>query len=140
MGLAAVVYRNKENLQLGADEPLAVVLDNGQVYFDDVAAERRHEGNLQAAHVRFGNIALISALREEIGRIAGPQSLLYTKVVHSGSHSGDFIPTTQLARLSEDISAIRKSNKQSPELRHFLEDLEELIRVALYERNPIAFV
>lgn len=141
VGLAAVVFRSKDNLQLGADEPQAHVdADTGQTYFDDVEAERRHGQELQAAWVRFGNIALVSWLRDEIDRIIGSHSLLYTKVLYSGSHSGDFIPVSQLARLSEEISAVRKSNDQSEDLIQFLGGLEELIRTAHQERNPIVFI
>lgn len=141
MGLSGVVYRNKDNLQLGADEQFAQLLpDTGEVYFVDDDMSRRHDQEREAAHARLGNIAMISALREEIGRFLGPQSLLYTKVLYSGTHSGDFIPITQLPDLLEEISRVRKASNQSRDLRDFLDRIEKLAQIALHERNPIVFV
>lgn len=141
MGLDAVVFRNKGNLQLGADEQFAEILpDTGEVYFDDAQIERRHFHELMAAHARFDNIALISGLREEIRRIIGQHSLLYTKVVYSGSHSGDFIPVAGLASLSKEVSSVRRAKNPSTDLRRFLDDLDQLIRAAIREGNPIVFV
>lgn len=141
MGLDAVVYRNKDNLQLGADEQFAqLVPDTGEVYFDDDEISRRHDQEREAAHARLGNIAMIAALRDEVGRLFGPQSLLHTKVLYDGTHSGDFIPITQLPDLLEEISRVRKASKQSRDLRDFLDSTEELAQIALHERNPIVFV
>ncbi|MGA8873231.1 MAG: hypothetical protein WB460_18945 [Candidatus Acidiferrales bacterium] len=141
MGLDAVVYRSKSNLQLGSDEQLAhLVPDTGEIYFDDDAASRRHSQELEAIHVRFGNIAMISELREEIARIVGADSILYQKIVYSGSHSGDFIPVDELARLAEEIPFVRKSGKPSRDLRDLVDRVEELTQAALHERNPIVFV
>lgn len=141
MGLDAVVYRNRNNLQLGVDDRLArFVPDTGETYFDDDAASRRHSQQREALYIRLGNIAMISALREEIADILGSDSILYQKVVYSDSHSGDFIPIDQLGRLAEETTLIRKSGKQSGDLRDFLESIDELTEAALREKNPIVFV
>ena len=141
MGLDAVVYRNKSNLQLGADEQFAQLIPGtGEIYFDDNAASRRHSQELEAVRVRLGNIAMISALREEIARTVGADSILHQKIVYSGSHSGDFIPIDELARLAEEMSLVRKSGNLSSDLRDLLDRVEELTQAALHERNPIVFV
>jgi hypothetical protein len=141
MGLDAVVYRNKSNLQLGNDEQLAhLVSDTGEIYFDDDAASRRHAQELEAVHMRLGNITMISSLREEIARIVGADSILYQKFLYSGSHSGDFIPMDELPRLAGEMSLVRESGKQSCDLRNLLGRIEELAQAALHERNPIVFV
>lgn len=141
MGLDAVVYRSRDNLQLGADEKFArLIPDTGEVHFDDDDVSRRHDQEREAAHARLGNIAMISALRDEVGRLVGPQSLLYTKVLYDGTHSGDFIPITQLPDLLEEISRVRKASNQSRDLRDFLDSTEKLAQIALHERNPIVFV
>jgi hypothetical protein len=141
MGLDAVVYRNKHNRTLGDDEPVArVAEDTGEVYFEDNEIARRHHTEREAAHARLGNLATISALRAEIGRIAGPRGLLYTKFVYSGSHSGDIIPVAEFARLSKEISSLRETNGLSEDLGLFLSSVEELLQAAIRERNPIVFV
>ena len=92
MGLDAVVYRNKKHLQLGPHKEIAQLIpDTGEVYFENDEISRRLREQLQAAHFRLGNITEIAELRDEVIRLAGPNSMLYKRVLYSGSHSGDFV-------------------------------------------------
>ena len=141
MGLDAVVYRNKRHLKLGSDEELArCVPETGEVYFDDDKLSRKYHHKREAVAQRLGNVAQISALREEAARLFGPESMLLGKVLYSGTHSGDAIPLESVPLLSTELESITDANEQSPEMRHFIRSLQELIRAANDEKNPIVFV
>ena len=141
MGLDAVVYRNRKHLQLGPDEETAQLIpDTGQVYFDNDETSRRHYDQLKAADIRLGNISKIAELRDEMIQLAGTTNMLYQKVLYSGSHSGDFVPLDELRLMLDEIRSVRRTGKPSKELRRFLDQMEELIRTATNESNPIVFV
>jgi hypothetical protein len=141
VGLDAVVYRNRKHLQLGSDEELArLVPETGEVYFDNDELSRKHRHQLETVGHRLGNIAAISALRDEATPLIGPESILLRKVIYSGTHSGDMIPLESLPLLSAELESISNANQQSPELRHFIRSLQELIRAANHEGNPIVFI
>jgi hypothetical protein len=140
VGLDAVVYRNRKQLQLGPDEKFAqVVPETGETYFENDEISRRHRDRLQAAHYRLGNITEISYLRDEVLRLGAPTWQLCSKVLYSGSHSVDFIAVNELPSLLQEIVSLQTS-EPSKELRDFLDEMEGLIRVAMREGNPIVFV
>jgi len=89
---------------------------------------------------RLGNIAEIAKLREQISRLRGSESVVLQKVLHLGTHSGDSIPLDAIPALSAELNLIRSSREHSPEVQRFLTSLEELIRAAKDEGNPIVFV
>ena len=45
-----------------------------------------------------------------------------------------------IAKLSAELNLISNISQQSPELRHLVSSLEELIRASNDEANPIVFV
>jgi len=117
-----------------------MVPETGEVYFENGELSRKHRHQLQAVEHRLGDITEISALREEATRLIGPESVVLQKVLYSGTHSGDTIPVESLASLSAELNSITNSSQQSPELRRSVGSLEELVRAAKYEGNPIVFV
>lgn len=141
MGLDAVVYRNRKNLQLGPDEEFAhLVPETGETYFENDEISRKHRERFQAAHRRLGNIAEIAFLRNEILQLGAGAGKLYSKVLYSGSHSGDFIAVNELPLLLEEIASLRKRGKHSEEMEGFLNQMEALVRAAINEPNPVVFV
>jgi len=141
VGLDAVVYRNKKHLHLGEDEKSAQLIpERGEVYFENDELSRKHREQLIAAGARLGNITEIAELRDELSRLTVPASILREKVLYSGSHSGDFIPFDELSVLLDEIHLVRRTGKASRELQSFLDSIEELIRAATNETNPIVFV
>ena len=141
MGLDAVVYRNKANLNLGADEKEArVVAETGEVYFASDALSRKYREQLRAVARRIGNVAEVGVLRDEVARSTGTSGFIVTKILYSATHSGDTIPVESLPALSEELTLLRGSANQSSELRQFVGSFEELVRAAETERNPIVFV
>src|ERR1700722_13378666 len=141
MGLDAVVYRNRKHLKLGPDENAAqLVSETGEVYFENDEISRKYRGERHAVERRLGNIAEIAKLREQISRLRGSESVVLQKVLHLGTHSGDSIPLDAIPALSAELNLIRSSREHSPEVQRFLTSLEELIRAAKDEGNPIVFV
>jgi len=117
-----------------------MVPETGEVYFENDQLSRKYQRQLEAVEHRLGNIAEISALREEAARLIQPESIVLQKVLYSGTHSGDTIPVQSLSSLAAEINSINNASHQSPELRRFVSSLEELIRAAKDEGNPIVFV
>ncbi len=142
MGLDAVVYRNKANIELGEKLDKAKIDERtGEIYFENEIDDRETPRDLiEAAEYRIGNIAEVDSLRDEIATLLGPGNQIGDKVLYSGSHSGDVIPVDQLPRLAGEIESIQKMNRSSKELSRFLENLKALINAAINENNPIVFV
>jgi hypothetical protein len=141
VGLDAVVYRNRKHLKLGPDGNAAqLVPETGEVYFENDEISRKYRGERHAAERRLGNIAEIAELREQISRLRGPESVVLQKVLHLGTHSGDSIPLDAIPALSAELNFIRSNREHSPEMLRFVTSLEELIRAAKDEGNPIVFV
>ena len=140
MGVDAVVYRNKNHLELGPDEDAAqLVGETGEVYFEDEGLARKYRNQIKAVEFRLGNIAEISALKTEVSRLIGPESLLVQRILCSGTHSGSVVPLQSLSTLSTELKYLKGTSKQSDELRRFLASLEELVQSAMSESNPIVF-
>lgn len=140
MGLDAVVFTNRKNLRLGADEKFAL-LDpkTGQTYFEDAKTERKYRDQLVAAEDRIGNIATVGALRTEVLQLLEPGSFTVQKVLYDGTHSGDRILIETLPVLSAELDRLNKAGYMSPLLREFVGKLEGLVRAANQESNPIVF-
>jgi hypothetical protein len=141
MGLDAVVYRNRQHLQLELDETAGQLIpETGEVYFESDEISRKYLHKRHAVKHRLGNLAEIAALRSEVTQFGAPKDILLEKVLYSGSHSGDFIPLELLPLLSAEIKSIYNSSGASSELLEFLGSMEDLIRAAKDEGNPIVFV
>jgi hypothetical protein len=81
MGLDAVVYRKKGNLPFDADA-LGALLDptTGEYYFSDAGLDRRFTSETRTAvKKRIGNIALISELRQQAGRVLQENLVVLSK-------------------------------------------------------------
>ena len=147
MGLDAVVYRSKANLPFDADVVGAVVDETtGEYYFSDQnlepALEREFPRETRiAVQKRIGNIALVAALREDAGRILGGQSIIVSKVLYSGTHSGDSIPLDLTSALEDELFRLRHYAEQNnvDHLKQFVSDMLDLVGGAKRERNPIVF-
>src|SRR2546426_585254 len=97
MGLDAAVYRRLEELPFTKDDLRFVEVDprTGQVDFEDAALFRAWSDKVKVVQKRIGNIAMVNRLKAELERIFGdssPETLLISKVLYSGTHSGDVIP------------------------------------------------
>ena len=85
---------------------------------------------------------MIAALRDEIFTFLDKDALLLTKVLYSGSHSGDEIKVQDIERLDLEIRSTREKSGASRSLavEKFLEDMSELVEKAREQGSPITFV
>lgn len=93
---------------------------------------------------RLGNVAMIASLSEEIKCWVKENlaPLICSRILYSGSHSGDTIEIQEIDQLREEIKVIkcRRDVRHSAELEEFLGKLEELALSAEKEKSPIIFI
>lgn len=147
MGLDAAVYRRLEELPFAKEDLPFVAVDprTGQVDFEDAALFKAWSDRVKAVEKRIGNIALVNVLKSELEGILGQSSsetLLITKVLYSGTHSGDIIAKEDLGSLKHEIALVRGLAGRQPslELASFLADIEELVAASEMHGNPIVFI
>jgi len=148
MGLDAVVYRSKKSLPFEHDTVGAILdVPTGEYDVPDRALEPAFEQKFPresriAANKRIGNLALVSWLRERAFLVLKDRSIVLSKVLYSGSHSGDSIPVEQTIELRNELLQLGGSVEQ-PDREHmkqFVTDMLELVEAARREGNPIVFV
>jgi hypothetical protein len=139
MGLDVVVFRNAKNLQqeFGWD-----LFDVDKATGEALPKDAEHkipQGKLFAIERRLGNISEIARLRESVGELLRNQeSILQSRVLYSGSHSGDSIPLNKLPQVREEIALLKSYDR--PELSTFIGAMEAVMDAAETEGNPIVFV
>jgi hypothetical protein len=142
MGLDAVVYLHRDNLPLNVSGFPNIDDETGEIYFEDPKLAKQHPADLfTAIHKNLGNIAMIAALRAEVGKVLKGDTVLSDKILYNGSHSGDIIGLDELADLELEINLVRKRTvDKSADLESLLDSLSELVEAARTQRNPIVFV
>ena len=147
MGLDAAVYRRLEELSFTEKDLSSITVDpkTGQVDFEDPALFRIWRDKIKAVEKRIGNSSFVNLLKTEIEELLGhstAEMLLISKVLYSGTHSGDMISKHDLDYLRREIGLIRgiAGSHGSPELGNFLADMEELVVASEKHRNPIVFI
>jgi hypothetical protein len=147
MGLDAAVYKRLEELPFTKEDLRFIAVDprTGQVDFEDAALFRAWGDKVKAVEKRIGNIVLVDLLKSELEKVLGQtssQALLITKVLYSGTHSGDMISMEDHRSLRNEIALIRgiSGSHMSSKLKNFLADMEELIAASEHQGNPIVFV
>jgi hypothetical protein len=147
MGLDAAVYRQLDELPFTKEDLRFIEVDprTGQVDFEDAALFRAWSDKVKVVEKRIGNIALVNVLKAELEGIlgeSGSETLLISKVLYSGTHSGDVISTDELDSLRQEIALVRgiAGCRKSSELEGFLADMDELADAAKRHGNPIVFV
>lgn len=127
MGLDAVVYLRSANAR------------DSRLLKDNQADSFLNE--TPAIHKRLGNASMIAWIADEILPLVGNDSVLFSRVLYSGSHSGDSVRLEELNRLESEIRVLRESPLgRSSELETFLEAMSDLIMRAREEGTPIVFV
>lgn len=147
MGLDAAVYKQLDELLFTKADLRFVEVDprTGEVDFENAALYHAWKDKVRAVDKRIGNITAVSLLRAELEEILGPSSsetLLISKVLYNGTHSGDIISLEHLSSLRHEIALVRgiAEGKRSRELENFLADMEELATASERHGNPIVFV
>ena len=140
MGLDAFVFRSKEHLPFDA-QALGAEFDaeTGEYFFYDVELDRKYSLEARTAcHKRIGNITAVTQLRAEARRVLGEESMVLSRVLYSGTHSGDTLKVESIPALKRELARLQ-SAAPSLAMLEFIRDLEELARVAKAEGNPIVF-
>jgi len=128
---------------------VGAILDEptGEYYVSDLDLESAFEQKFPretriAADKRIGNIALVSWLRERASLVLKDRSIVLSKVLYSGSHSGDSIPVEQTLALRDELLQLGGSVEQPDRdhMKQFVTDMLELVDAARREGNPIVFV
>lgn len=146
MGLAAVVYLDKENIKIDFDKDALRFDDRtGEVYVDDIIASQSYpEDMFIAIYKNLGNIMAIAEIRKEIIDMSHEESsVLLEKVLYSGSHSGDIIEVKDLTALEFEINMIKGKTVEYVSdniVILFLQSMEELVQAAKKQVNPIVFI
>ena len=146
MSVNAIVYTNKKNIKFDKiyNNFLDIDKDTGEVF---VAEENDYTSNLSediyvAISRHIGNLSTINYLYRIIADIFNSeQSIILSKILYSGSHSGDKIECSELYQLESEINIIKeKSDKSDSVVSHFIDTMLELSFVSKKEGNPIVFV
>ena len=101
-----------------------------------------HSGYL--AEERLGNISAIAHIRELLSRVTGERTrhlpILQSRVVYSGSHSGDYLSSDTSAGLFDEVEEAEKFNDSwDAGDREFFASVRRLGEASIERRNPIVF-
>ena len=145
MGLDAVVYTNVKNLDRDGALETSRVVDRltGEVYFEDDNVARRYPPEtFQAINLRLGNVSALGEILKEISQVIPADGILRSRILKSFSHSGDVIGGDELEKLDHEVQLTRTltTGVRSVALTEFLGTLEQLIKTAREQENPIVFV
>ena len=112
MGLSAVVFRPG---------------------FDDLG-----EPESVLAQDSIGSVTMVGHLRERASQCIGKDSLVVSRVLYSGTHSGDEIPHTEMASLLLEIRTLEQDDDN--DVRRFCSIMSELTEAALAHDASITFI
>ena len=99
------------------------------VYADDEQEE-------QIESIWIGNIALVAALREEVGALDGGYPLVLGRVLYNGVHCGDEIKAAEVETLRAELLRLPEGSSY---LQRFRAELLALCELALERGRPIVF-
>lgn len=95
MGLDAVVYLRPGN----AKDSRLLTGDHTELSLDETPA----------IHKRLGNASMIAWIADEALQLLGKDSVLFSKVLYSGTHSGDSVRHVELNKLESEIKVLREN-------------------------------
>jgi len=141
MSLDAMVFKNRKHLPFDPDA-LGASFDSetGEYFFEDEELEQKYPGDLTVAVAKpLGNITAVGHLREELEEVLEDESVVLSKVLYSGTHTGDHLSLDDLPELEWELSEIDKylKKRKSPLVSRFVADMRELSAAAHHEHNPI---
>ena len=90
-----------------------------------------------AVQKRIGNTAHIATLREDAKRVLEDHSIVLSKVLYSGTHSGDSIPLGLTSALETELFRLGRYAEQNhvDHLKQFVTDMQDLVGGAKREGN-----
>jgi hypothetical protein len=96
-------------------------------------AQEEHE----LASKRLGNVSHIAFLREYAIHMLGTESLVVSKILYNGTHSGDSLAVSELQPLTSELLALEQTADRSAQT--FARDMLELVHTASTLVRPIHF-
>lgn len=117
----------------------------------DIEAHDRWESLRPCQHKHFwlierwlGNVSLIGSIRALLQRYSSDPAreypVVWSKVIHDGAHSGDFLMSDAVQQLGDEVDRLgRLENVKSTPLVELLSKLEDLVRASLSVNKPISF-
>ena len=92
---------------------------------------------------RPGNFALIGFLRELLADTPERFPVLLTKVLYDGGHAGDHLALDEVNHLAVEVELLKSVHSHQKDnenlIRHFEQQMLELVQAAQSVRKPIAF-
>ena len=101
----------------------------------DVSIFDKNERRL--ATRRIGNVAHVARLRDLAAARLGSKSLVVSKMLYDGTHSGDSLAVTELGQLSTELLALEGAPEQ--EMQSFAREMLEIVRAARQHERPVCF-
>lgn len=162
MSLNAVVYCDcveKGRLTIPHPHPDLLFIDetgSPDIISDDpldIESHDRWESLRPCQHEHFwlaerwlGNTSLIGSIRELIEKHSSDPAreypTLWSKVIYDSSHSGDFLISNDVRKLSDEMDRLSRMENlltTDTNLVEFLRKLQDLIRASLSVNKPISF-
>ena len=101
-----------------------------------------HPGGMLLRY-RLGNISLIGSLRSELQREPSRFPILFSKVLFSGSHAGDYIPFDLVPALQRELEGLAdfrcSARKTDAFMSEFRTQMSALVAASLAVSKPITF-
>jgi len=143
MGLDAAVYKSKKSLPFDP-EALGASFDpqTGEYFFEEPELDRKYPSDLRVAISKhLGNLTAIGHLREELSEVLETTSAVLSKIIYSGTHTGDCLALDAIPELEWELFLIDDYLKKRsfPLVSQFVADMRELASAARDEGNPIVF-
>ena len=97
------------------------------------------EGNILVcfADERLGNIAAVAEVREELSKYLSANSVMLSRVIYSGSHSGDCLDVGLVQKLHREMEGLPTNLTEATQ--EFLKGLFNIVKAALDHNLPIDF-
>jgi len=95
------------------------------------------EDDHRLATKRIGNVAHVAFLRELATARLGSKSLVVSRILYDGTHSGDSLAVNDLGQLTKELLVLEDATE--PEMQAFACDMLEMVRVARQHEKPLCF-
>jgi hypothetical protein len=143
MSLHAVVYKRLENVSQEIRELVRTAdPSNGEIEFIADELEVRYSRDcLLAADVVLGNSSMILWLANAIEKECGGKCQTLSRAfLYDGSHSGDFVPLSDVIKIKNELEMARLDAPHiEKEIRELAKKVGVLVSAAMREGNPIVF-
>jgi len=145
MGITAIIYNTeREIIEKYKISKLLLSIDEktGEIYIkDNITIKTDSIFNNIHLEITLGNLTKIQYLFFEFKEVLMDDSIILSKILYNGSHSGDIIQNSDLSNLHNEIVKLKKHYlNKNKEINIFINAVETLVKAAEETNNPIVFV